>query len=290
VFEALDTVAKLAVLVFVVSSMATMGLSLTAREIVAPLGQVRLVVLALVANFAVVPLLAYALTFPLREAHAVGLLLLGGAAGAPFLPKLAELAHGDLGLAVGLTILLMVASAAFLPVALPLLIPGMRADFWSLVHPLLTQMLVPLAAGLLVRRYWGPLAERLKPALGVVTNVSLVVLMVLLFGLNVPALLGTIGSGAIAVAAVFVALAFATGYALGGPDAGSRSVVGLATGQRNVAAALVTATGCYPNDPDVVVMLLVVTLVGLGVLLLAVRAVRPAAPPQPTPSPGGSHE
>jgi len=68
---------------------------------------------------------------------------------------------------------------------------------------------------------------------------------------------------------VFVALSLAVGYALGGPDAGTRSVLGLGTGQRNVAAALLLATQNYPDEPGVVVMLIVSTLAGLVVLLPA---------------------
>src|SRR5687767_14920323 len=107
--------------------MAAAGLGLGVRDVVAPLRRARLVLLALAANFVVAPALAYALAqlVGLDRPHAVGLLLLAGAAGAPFLPKLAELARGDLAFSVGLMLLLMVASVVFLPVALPLLIPGL---------------------------------------------------------------------------------------------------------------------------------------------------------------------
>ena len=57
--EILQVIAQLSVLVFVLSSMLAMGLSLTIAQIVAPLRNARLVILALVANFVLVPLLAY---------------------------------------------------------------------------------------------------------------------------------------------------------------------------------------------------------------------------------------
>ena len=59
----------------------------------------------------------------------------------------------------------------------------------------------------------------------------------------------------------------AIGYALGGPAPGTRSVLGLGTGQRNVAAALIIATQNF-TDPGVVVMLLVSTIAGLVVLAM----------------------
>ena len=50
---------------------------------------------------------------------AVGLLLLGCAAGAPFLPKLAELAKGNLAFSVGAMVLLMVVTVGYLPLVCP---------------------------------------------------------------------------------------------------------------------------------------------------------------------------
>jgi BASS family bile acid:Na+ symporter len=280
--EFFEVVSKVAVLVFVVACMAAAGLGLSVRDVVAPLRRARLVAAAVAANFVVAPAAAYALTeaVTLDRPYATGLLLLGGAAGAPFLPKLAELAKGDLAFSVGLMLLLTVGSVAFMPVVLPLLIPGLAPDPWPLLRPLLVSMLLPLAAGMAVRARSERWASRLRPTVGVVSNVSMVLAVVLLIGLNVEAMLGTFGSGAVAVAVVFVSLTLAVGYALGGPAPGTRSVLGLGTGQRNVAAALVIATQNFPDDPGVVVMILVSTLAGLVVLLLAAsrfaRSSRPA--------------
>jgi BASS family bile acid:Na+ symporter len=284
VIEILQLIAKLSVLVFVVTCMVTMGLSLKLRDVLAPLRKVRLVLLALVVNFLFAPLLAYLLTLviPLSREHAIGLLLLGGAAGAPFLPKLAELARGDIAFSVALMILLMVGSTLFMPLALPLLIPGLQADLWSIAQPLLVQMILPLAAGLLLKSRFERFAALLKPVLNVVSNVSLVLLMILLIGLNGGALLNTLGSGAILASAVFVGFTFAAGFLLGGPEAGTRRVLGLGTGQRNIAAALVVAASSF-SEPEVVIMLLVETFVGLILLLVAVYFFRSASQ-NPAPS------
>src|SRR6476619_6476843 len=92
--ELLSKAATVAMLSVVVSSMLAMGAGLTVSQISEPLRNVRLVVFALLANFVVMPLgaLALAKVLGLDEPYGVGLLLLGCAAGAPFLPKLAELA------------------------------------------------------------------------------------------------------------------------------------------------------------------------------------------------------
>ena len=281
----LGTVTNLAVLAFVVTCMAAAGLGLGLRDVVAPLRRARLITAAVVANFVVAPAVAYGLTaaIPLDRPYATGLLLLGGAAGAPFLPKLAAAANGDVALSVGLVLLLTVGSVVFMPVVLPLLIPGLSTGPWPILRPLLLTTLLPLAVGMAARARSGRVAARLLPAVGVASNISLALALALLVGLNSGAMLGTIGSGAVAVAVVFVALTLAAGYALAGPAAGTRSVVGLGTGQRNVAAAMVVATQNFA-DPGVVVMLLVSTLAGLIVLLAAARwFARLARDPGPDP-------
>jgi BASS family bile acid:Na+ symporter len=272
VTESFEVVARIAVLVFVVTCMVTAGLSLRVRDVVAPLRRARLVAGALVASFIVAPVVAFALAalFALERPHATGLILLGLAAGAPFLPKLAELARGDVAFSVALMLLLTVGSAVILPVALPLLVPGLSAEPWPILRPLLVTMLLPLSIGMVVRGQSETWARRLQRPIALFSNVSLLVAVALLIGLNYQAMIDTIGSGALVAALLFVFAIFAVGYALGGPSPATRSVLGLGTGQRNIAAALVVATG-NSDDPQVVIMLLVSTLVGLVVLMPAAR-------------------
>ena len=283
--EFLESVSKLAVLVFVVTCMITAGLGLSVRNVIAPLRRARLVLFALLANFVVAPGLAYGLTelIPIDRSYATGLLLLGGAAGAPFLPKLAELARGDIAFSVGLMLLLMVGSVLFMPVVLPLLIPGLSADPWPLLRPLLLTMLLPLGIGMIVRSRSEGWSAKLRPVFALVSNISMILAVLLLIGLNFSAMLGTFGSGAVAVGVVFIALSTAVGCILGGPTAGTRSVLGLGTGQRNIAAALLIATQNFASDPGVVVMLLVSTFAGLVPLLFAAQYFARRSSQAPTP-------
>src|SRR5262245_42667629 len=108
--DLLSRAATMAMLSFVVSSMLAMGAGPTVAQIIEPLHNIRLVGLALLANFILMPLGAFALArvLWLDEPLGIGLMLLGCAAGAPFLPKLAELAKGNLAFAVGAMVLMMV--------------------------------------------------------------------------------------------------------------------------------------------------------------------------------------
>ncbi|HWP17434.1 MAG TPA: hypothetical protein VNM46_17540, partial [Xanthobacteraceae bacterium] len=117
----LQQLADLSIPAFVISTMLTAGMSQPLADVIAPLRRPLPVSVALLVNFALAPLLAVLLTriVPLQPAHATGILLLGAAAGAPFLPKLAEISSGGLAYSVALMVLLMGASAIFMPLALP---------------------------------------------------------------------------------------------------------------------------------------------------------------------------
>src|SRR5947209_17310838 len=177
--ELLSKAVPIAMLAFVVSSMLAVGLSLTIRQIVDPLRNGKLVFLALLANFVLMPLGALAIATLLRLDQPLGiaLLLLGAAAGAPFLPKLAGIAKGNLAFAVGLMVLLMVVTVGYMPLVLPLLLEGVSVDPMKIGRSLVFLMMLPLAIGLLVRARLGRLAAKVQPSL---SRVSLLILIVLI--------------------------------------------------------------------------------------------------------------
>ena len=266
--ELLQKAIPVAMLVFVLSSMLAMGLGLTVGEIVAPLRNARLVVLSLLVNFVLMPLAATGLATLLRldEPLGVGLLLLGLAAGAPFLPKLAQIARGNLAFAVGLMVLLMVVTVGFLPLVLPLLLPGVTVNPAQIARSLFLLMLLPLAGALVVRARFAEVAARTKPVLDRLSNLSLILLVLLITVANVNNVLAVFGTRGILAGLLFIAIGFVLGWFLGGPDINTRRVLALGTAQRNIAAALVVGSQSF-TDPKVVVMVVVVAIVSLLVLM-----------------------
>jgi len=264
----LNKVATTALLGFVVTSMMAMGVGFTVRQIIDSLRDVRLVLLALLANFVAMPLGALALDKMLRldEPLGVGLLLLGAAAGAPFLPKLTELAKGNLPFAVGLMVLMSVGTVAYLPVVLPLLLPGATVNSGKIAGWLFLLTLLPLAAGLALRAWREGVAARVKPVLDWVSNVILVPMVLLLAVANIDKILHVFGTRGILAGLLLIALGFGIGWMIGGPGNDRRRTLALGTGQRNIAAALVVASESF-DDPSVVIMVIVVTIVGLLTLL-----------------------
>jgi predicted Na+-dependent transporter len=264
----LDILSNGAVLLFVVTTMLAMGLSLTVSQILIPLQHARLVVLALVANFLLVPLLALALTFliPLSEPLKIGLILLGTAAGAPFLPKLAQFAHGNVAYSVGLMVLLMVVSIPYLPLVLPLVLPGVRVDPLAIAVSLVLTMLLPLGIALVVRARYPEPAGQLQPLMGQASNAALVLVFVTSLLANLREIIGVIGTGGILAVLILIVGGIAIGYLLAGPSGDTRTVLGLGTGQRNISAALLVSTQSF-TDPQVLALVLVGSTVGLFALL-----------------------
>jgi len=265
--EILETLAGLSLLVFVIGSMASMGLSLKISQIVAPLKNFRLLVLALAVNFVLVPVVAFLITLvlPLDEPLRIGLILLSTAAGAPFLPKLAEAAKGNIAFSVGLMVLLMIVTIVYLPIVLPLLLGGVEVNPWDIAQSLIVMMLLPLAIGLFINARYEEIAAKIQPTFGQASNTAILVLAVLGLVLNFRDMIGLVGSWGILAGVLFIVVAVLIGYFLGGSDSGIKSVMGLGAGQRNISAALVVAGQNF--ELDVITYLMVISVVGLVILM-----------------------
>ena len=100
---------------------------------------------------------------PLDQDVQIGLLLMGTAAGAPFLPKLAQIAKADVAFAVGLMTLLMLVTIVYLPIVLPLLLPGVEVSALQIALSLVVTMLVPLVIGLFVKARYVGAAQARRP-------------------------------------------------------------------------------------------------------------------------------
>jgi BASS family bile acid:Na+ symporter len=264
--ELLNTLYNLMGLIFVLGTIISMGLGLTMAQITGPLRNVRFVIIAVLANFVVVPIAAYLLIqlFALDEPLAVGLLLVSLAAGAPGLPKMAEFAKVDKAAATSLMALLVVVTIIILPIALPLLLTGISVTFWDIASGLVYLILIPLAVSLFVRARWEEAAAHVQPYFTQASTFSLLALMVLMVVLNFSNVVDMLGSGGLMASLILVIIAAASGYLLGGLGGSNQWVQALGAGQRNIAAAMVVATMNFGNEE--VVMIVVFSLIGLIVM------------------------
>lgn len=266
-------IAQLSGVLFVITSMLAMGLSLTMPMILQPLKNLRLVILALLANFVLVPLLAYLilLVIPLEQSLGIGLIVLACAAGAPFLPKLVQGAKGNVAFGVGLMVLLMVVTIAYIPIVLPLLLTGVQVNPWDIAQSLVVLMLVPLAIGLLVKSHWPEAADHWQPVMNKISSLAILILLVVGLGLNISNILSLIGTGGLLALLLFIIGSLVIGFLLGGRDPGSRNVMGLGTAQRNVSAAIVVAAQNFPEGNTLAFVLVAAILLLLILLPTAKR-------------------
>ncbi len=264
---------QLSALLFIITSMLAMGMSLSMAQILQPLKNARLVVLALLANFVLVPLLAYAITLviPLEQSLQIGLIVLATAAGAPFLPKLVQGAKGAVAFGVGLMVLLMVVTIFYLPIVLPLLLPGVSINPWDIAKSLIVLMLIPLAVGLLMRSHSPDSTAHWQPVMNKISGLAILVLLVVGLGLNISNIINLIGSNGLLALLIFIVGCLLIGLILGGRDPGVRSVMGLGTAQRNVSAAILVSAQNFAGTNTLPFVLVAAILLLLVLLPTAKR-------------------
>lgn len=263
-----------AIWIFVVTSIAAMGLNLTLPEVLAPWKKKWLLSISLVANFVVVPLFALFILFlfPLDTDLATGLILVAAAAGAPSLPKAMDIIGGNVAYAVGLTMILIIVTIFYMPFMLPYLIEGVRVDQSSTALYLIVFMLIPLIVTMAIRAKIPQAARILYPIVDRVSDLSIIAVLLIYtvalftsdFSVKAGTLLGLKGA---AVAILFILGSFAIGYVLGGPDPQNRQVLAFGTGFRNVSAALVVVSANF-SDPQILFMVLVIAVFGIIFMMI----------------------
>ena len=178
-------------------------------------------------------------------------------------------------------VLLTVGTILFLPFALPLMIPGLQADAWSIARPLLLFIVVPLAAGMFVKGWAAAFAARAAPVLAKIGSAALLLFFVSLIAINFRVLLGILGSFVVVAALVYFAGLFGIAWLLGGAIPEARGVLALATTGRNFGAALAPAASSF-NDPKVTVMIIVGAIVCVTVSFVAAKWLRQNRPASPS--------
>jgi len=191
--------------------------------------------------------------------------VLATAAGAPFLPKLAEVGKGNMAFSVGLMVLLMLVTIIYMPIVLPLLLQGVEVDPWEIAQSLIVMMLIPLGIGLFIKARYEDTAAHLQPIFAQASNLAIMALIVLGVVLNFQSMIALIGSRGILAAIVFILLSLGIGLVLGGSDSGIRTVMGVGTGQRNVSAAMVVVGANF--GAEVLTFVIVCALIMLVLLM-----------------------
>ena len=116
-------------------------------------------------------------------------------------------------------VLLMVITVGYLPLVLPILLPGVSVNPVKIARSLVLLMLLPLAGALAVNAKLPAAAARAKPLFDRLSSLGLILVVVLLVVVNFNKVLSVFGTRAILAGLLFIALGYAVGWALGGPAA-----------------------------------------------------------------------
>jgi len=268
-------IAKLCLLVFVVSALFGTGATLTVRQILDPLRNIRLVIISLLVSFLMVPLIAFVITriHPLETPLQVGLILLSMTAGSEALPKISGIVKGSTGYAVGLMCIQIVVSLVYVPLVISVLLPQVSLNHFKLLMKLVLCVLLPLVGGLFLKARHESAAEVMEHALHKVSMVSLLLVFTLLIVAKFEVIRSMFRLEVILPVIIYLALAFIAGYLLGGPKPDTRTTLAVGSILRSGSIAMVVGSQAF-SDPKVVIMIIFIFILMMPVLPVMVLMFR----------------
>lgn len=229
----------------------------------------------LAANFIAVPLVMIVIlrVTSFEPALQAGLLVFSLGAGAPFLIALTRMSGHRVALGAAVMLLLVLATAAYMPLVLPHLLEVGTEGAGAIGRTLFRQMILPAIVGMIAVQVAYGTTRAVQPWIAKAAAILLYVVLIATFIGYYPNLGDIIATGALLAVLVFVLAAFGIGYVCGYGKDHLEDVGALGTAQRNTAAGLIVATQNFEN-PNVLVMLTLANAVGLVMLIALARFLR----------------
>lgn len=183
--------------------------------------------------------------FDLPRGVEIGIVLMAVSPGAPVALRRSLGAGAHRAFAPALQIMVALLAVVSMPLSIAALnemyVGNASVSPQALVRQVFTAQLLPLGLGMLLRRLAPAVAARIEPPLKRMASGLLILLLVLVLVDIADMLLATQSHVGLAIVLV-TALAIACGHALGGPDPGTRTAVGICAAARNPGLALLVAT------------------------------------------------
>jgi BASS family bile acid:Na+ symporter len=247
----------------------SLGLGSTQEDALYLLRRPRQLVRSLLSMNVVMPLVAAGLAavFDFPGALNISLVALAVSPVPPILPKRQLRAGGRASYAVGLLMVAALLAIVFIPLALKLIALGFGKEAHvpeaAVARLVAITVLVPIAAGIVVRRLAPAFAARAaRPiSLGAMALLGVIVMLLLVRAWR-PAV-SLIGDGHVLALAAFVAIGLIVGHLLGGPDPRDRVVLALATASRHPGVALAIAAANFPQEKRVMGAILLYLVISL---------------------------
>ena len=231
-----------------------MGLTLRAEDFRIVFSRPKDVVIGCLAQFTVMPLLAWSLAriFALDEALTVGVILVGCCPGGTASNVITYLAKGDLALSVGMTGV----STVLAPLATPLLVwllAGKTVDVnvVGMLLSLLWVVILPIVAGLVVKRLWPRQTAKATAFLPALSTLAICAIVLIVISANA----GKLMSGGLVIVLVVMlhnVCGLGIGYGIGrllGLSTAKRRAISIEVGMQNSGLASSLATLHFASYP-----------------------------------------
>jgi BASS family bile acid:Na+ symporter len=252
----LDTILKIALVIFMFGNMLDLGLRLDLRKALQGLRDVRFVILTLVWGYILCPGLGYlmAVTLPLSPGYAMALILVAMAPGNPFLAISVSKARGDVNYTASFMLLASAVTVVCMPFMVPVLVKGLSATPWMIAKPMLVFILLPMVVGAIFRLRWEAVAAKVQPFVKKATGIDTLAMLILLLVVYGKGLISSVGTFALGSQVVLVAVIAVASYWLGfGMPKPQKQILVLGLCARNVGAALAPLFIASNVDPDAIV-------------------------------------
>ena len=231
-----------------------MGLTLNLKDFKIVFSRPKDVIIGCLAQFTIMPLLAWALAraFLLDEALALGVVLVGCCPGGTASNVITYLAKGDLALSVGMTGV----STLLAPLLTPLLTWGLagksvNVDVAGMLLSILWVVILPIVIGLVIKGLWPKFTEQATDYLPAFSSIAIATIVAIVIGANASKLLA---GGLVIVVVVMLhnICGLSLGYLIGrllGLSEPKKRAVSIEVGMQNSGLASSLATlhfAAYP--------------------------------------------
>lgn len=194
-----------------------MGLTLRWEDFRVVFTRPRDVIIGCIAQFTIMPMLAWILArlFSLDDALTIGILLVGCCPGGTASNVITYLAKGDLALSVGMTSVSTLIAPVMTPL-LVLLLAGKNIDVnvTAMILSILWVVILPIAAGLLVKRLWPQQTEQATAYLPALSSLAIATIVMIVIAASAQKLL-TGGLIIIVVVMLHNLVGISVGYGIG---------------------------------------------------------------------------
>lgn len=237
---------------FLMIIMLGMGLTLKLEDFAIVFKRPRDLITGCIAQFTVMPLLAFVLgkAFGLEAGLLAGVILVGTCPGGTASNVITYLSKGDVALSVGMTSVNTLLAPVLTPAITYLLLrTSVTVDVVSMFLSIVKVVIVPIALGFLINRFWGAYTRRVSDMLPIISVAAITLIVAAIISHNAERILET-GVIVFVVVILHNLLGFAVGLILSSllqlPPA-RKKALSIEIGMQNSGLATSLAVTAFPN-------------------------------------------